>query len=108
MPVRLVVRGVLEEEVDAGHLEVAEEGHVVDVLVGVHVRPAHRDAHGVPHARHPALRPPREGSVETQITEIAPDVYRLSTYVSDANLVFNQFLVDAEEPLLFHAGLSRG
>src|SRR3954449_11535900 len=45
------------------------------------------------------------GSVETQITEIAPDVYRLSTYVGDANLVFNQFLVDAEEPLLFHTGL---
>jgi flavorubredoxin len=43
--------------------------------------------------------------VDTQVTEIAPDVYRLSTYVSDANLVFNQFLVDAEEPLIFHAGL---
>jgi flavorubredoxin len=43
--------------------------------------------------------------VETQVTEIAPDVYRLSTYVGDANLVFNQFLVDADEPLLFHTGL---
>jgi flavorubredoxin len=43
--------------------------------------------------------------VETQIAEIAPDVYRLSTYVGDANLVFNQFLVDAKEPLLFHTGL---
>jgi flavorubredoxin len=43
--------------------------------------------------------------VDTQIAEIAPDVYRLSTYVSDANLVFNQFLVDAEEPLIFHTGL---
>ncbi|MCU1604409.1 MAG: hypothetical protein JWP46_874 [Modestobacter sp.] len=43
--------------------------------------------------------------MDTQVTEIAPDVYRLSTYVSDANLVFNQFLVDAEEPLIFHAGL---
>jgi flavorubredoxin len=43
--------------------------------------------------------------VDTQVTEIAPDVYRLSTYVSDANLVFNQFLVDAEQPLVFHTGL---
>jgi flavorubredoxin len=43
--------------------------------------------------------------VETQVAEIAPDVYRLSTYVGDANLVFNQFLVDADEPLLFHTGL---
>jgi flavorubredoxin len=43
--------------------------------------------------------------MDTQVTEIAPDVYRLSTYVSEADIVFNQFLVDAEEPLIFHAGL---
>jgi flavorubredoxin len=43
--------------------------------------------------------------VETQVTEIAPDVYRLSTYVSDADIQFNQFLVLGEEPLLFHSGL---
>jgi len=42
--------------------------------------------------------------VETLVTEIAPDIYRLSTYVSDADIVFNQFLVDAEEPLIFHTG----
>jgi flavorubredoxin len=43
--------------------------------------------------------------VETQVDEIASDVYRFSTYVSDADIVFNQFLIDAEEPLLFHTGL---
>jgi flavorubredoxin len=43
--------------------------------------------------------------MDTQVTEIAPDIYRLSTYVSEADIVFNQFLVDAEEPLIFHAGL---
>jgi flavorubredoxin len=42
--------------------------------------------------------------VDTQVTEIAPDVYRLSTYVSDVGIVFNQFLVDAEQPLIFHTG----
>jgi flavorubredoxin len=42
--------------------------------------------------------------MDTQVTEIAPDVYRLSTYVSDAGIVFNQFLVLAEEPLIFHTG----
>ncbi len=42
--------------------------------------------------------------METQLTEIAPDVYRLSTYVSDADILFNQFLVTAYEPLLFHTG----
>src|SRR4051794_2032528 len=57
-PGALVVGRVLEEQVDPGHLQVAEEGHVVDVLVGVHVRPAHGDVHRVPHGRHPAVRLP--------------------------------------------------
>lgn len=43
--------------------------------------------------------------METDITEIAPTIYRLSTFVEPANLVFNQFLIDAEEPLLFHTGM---
>lgn len=42
--------------------------------------------------------------METLVDEIAPDVYRLSTYVEPADLVFNQYLVLAEEPLLFHCG----
>jgi ODP family beta lactamase len=43
--------------------------------------------------------------METQVTEIAPDIYRLSTYSSDADFIWNQFLIDADEPLLFHTGL---
>lgn len=39
------------------------------------------------------------------ITEIAPDVYRLSLYVPEINLQFNQFLVSDDEPLLFHTGM---
>ncbi|NTX16997.1 MBL fold metallo-hydrolase [Myxococcus sp. CA051A] len=42
--------------------------------------------------------------METQVTEIAPNIYRLSTYVSSSNILFNQFLIEAEEPLLFHLG----
>ena len=42
--------------------------------------------------------------METDIAEIAPDIFRLSTFVSDANFMFNQFLVLDEEPLLFHTG----
>ncbi len=46
--------------------------------------------------------------METTINEIADGVYRLSTWVPDvvppAGLTFNQFLIDAEEPLLFHTG----
>ena len=39
--------------------------------------------------------------------EIADGFYRLSTYLPDitpAGFTMNQFLVDAEEPLLFHCG----
>ncbi len=42
-----------------------------------------------------------------QITEIGPDVYRITTYVPQINLQFNQFLVLDDEPLLYHTGLRR-
>jgi flavorubredoxin len=46
--------------------------------------------------------------VSTRVDEIAQGVYRLSTFVpgagGPAGLVFNQFLIDADEPLLFHCG----
>ncbi|MCP9469716.1 MAG: MBL fold metallo-hydrolase [Nitrospira sp.] len=38
------------------------------------------------------------------VSEIAPDLFRLSIYVPDIDLQFNQFLVRDEEPLLFHTG----
>ena len=43
----------------------------------------------------------------TTVDEIAPGIYRLSTLVSEigpSGFTFNQFLVDDEEPLLFHTG----
>jgi len=47
--------------------------------------------------------------MQTTVSEIAPKVYRLSTYVPEvaapAGFTFNQFLVDAEEPFLFHTGM---
>jgi flavorubredoxin len=46
--------------------------------------------------------------VETKINEIANGVYRFSTFipqVEPGGLVFNQFLILGEEPLLFHTGL---
>jgi hypothetical protein len=39
------------------------------------------------------------------ITEIAPNIYRVSIFAEWANLQFNHFLVKDDEPLLFHAGL---
>ncbi len=46
-------------------------------------------------------------AMETRVDEIAERIYRLSTFLPRAGqsgFTFNQFLVDAEEPLLFHCG----
>lgn len=40
----------------------------------------------------------------TTVSEIAPDMFRISTFVPDFILQFNQFLVRDDEPLLFHTG----
>ena len=43
----------------------------------------------------------------TTVDEIADGIYRLSTFAPDIGpngLTFNQFLIDADEPLLFHTG----
>jgi len=45
--------------------------------------------------------------METRAYEIADGVYRLSTFVPDVSpdgFTFNQFLIDADEPMLFHCG----
>ncbi|MEO9180111.1 MAG: MBL fold metallo-hydrolase [Acidimicrobiales bacterium] len=45
--------------------------------------------------------------METQIDEIADRIYRMSTFVPDVGptgFTFNQFLIDAEEPAIFHTG----
>jgi flavorubredoxin len=41
----------------------------------------------------------------TTVTEVAPDVLRIATYVPEADLEFAQFLIRDDEPLLFHTGL---
>jgi flavorubredoxin len=43
--------------------------------------------------------------MKTEVVEIAPNIFRLSTFIPDAGLTFNQFLVNDEEPLLFHTGM---
>ncbi len=40
----------------------------------------------------------------TTITEIAPEIYRISIYNAQINLQFNHFLVKDDEPLLYHTG----
>ncbi len=46
--------------------------------------------------------------MNTRVTEIADGIYQLSTHIEQAGptgFTFNQFLVDGDEPLLFHTGL---
>lgn len=46
--------------------------------------------------------------METRTDEIADGIYRFSTFVPEVGptgFTFNQFLIDAEEPLLFHTGM---
>ncbi len=49
--------------------------------------------------------------METRIDEIADGIFRLSTFVAGiappAGFTFNQFLVLADQPLMFHTGLRR-
>jgi flavorubredoxin len=43
--------------------------------------------------------------METRTDEVADNIFRLSTYIPEANLAFNQYLIRADEPLLFHTGM---
>ena len=45
--------------------------------------------------------------MKTEVSEIADKIYRLSTFVPQigpTGFTFNQFLIDADQPLLFHYG----
>ncbi len=45
--------------------------------------------------------------METRVDEIADHIYRLSTFVPDVGptgFTFNQFVIDADEPAIFHTG----
>jgi flavorubredoxin len=52
---------------------------------------------------HPSIK--KRASNTMSITEIASDLYRITTYVPEINLQFTQFLVHDQEPLLFHTGM---
>jgi flavorubredoxin len=47
--------------------------------------------------------------MQTNVSEIASGVYRFSTWTSNiappVGFTFNQFLIDADEPMLFHCGM---
>ena len=46
--------------------------------------------------------------MNTHVDQIADRIYRISTCIPEiapGGFTFNQFLVDAEEPLLYHTGM---
>jgi flavorubredoxin len=46
--------------------------------------------------------------LQTKVDEIAPDIFRFSTWVSgitEHGFTFNQFLLTGDEPFLFHCGM---
>lgn len=45
--------------------------------------------------------------MQSKVTEIAADTYRISTFHSDYGIQFNQFLIRDDEPLLMHTGFKK-
>ena len=43
--------------------------------------------------------------LHTRVTEVAAGIHQLTTVVPDAPVAFNQYLIAAAEPLLFHTGM---
>ena len=45
--------------------------------------------------------------MQSKVTEIAQDTYRISTFHPDYGIQFNQFLINDDEPFLMHTGFKR-
>lgn len=45
--------------------------------------------------------------MQANVTEIAPDVFRISTFHPEFGIQFNQFLVADEEPFIMHTGMKK-
>jgi hypothetical protein len=79
-----------------GHLSWLGDPAQVAALVHAHLDRAQR-----------APLTPEDPAMQTRVAEIADRIYRLSTFMPDvgsAGFTFNQFLIDGEQPLLFHTG----
>ena len=45
--------------------------------------------------------------MQSKVSEIASNVYRISTFHPEFGLQFNQFLLDDDEPFLMHTGMKK-
>src|ERR1700694_4111318 len=51
---------------------------------------------------------PMDSGLETKVDEIADGIFRLSTWIpgiTEHGFTFNQFLINGDEPFLFHTGM---
>jgi flavorubredoxin len=49
----------------------------------------------------------KEGVMQSNVTEIAPEVFRISTFHPDFGIQFNQFVIRDDEPFMMHTGLRK-
>src|SRR5262245_15742573 len=54
-----------------------------------------------------AIDDARGGFMNSTVTEIAADTYRISTFLPAFKMQFNQYLVKDDEPFLMHTGLRK-
>ena len=45
--------------------------------------------------------------MQARVTEVADGIHQLTTVIPEAPVAFNQYLIAADEPLLFHTGMRR-
>jgi flavorubredoxin len=45
--------------------------------------------------------------MNSNVTEIAPEVFRISTFQPDYGIQFNQFLIRDDEPFIMHTGFKK-
>ena len=45
--------------------------------------------------------------MKANVTEIAADVYRISTFHPEYGIQFNQFLIKDDEPFIMHTGFKK-
>ena len=45
--------------------------------------------------------------MQSKVTEIAPDVFRISTFHPEYGIQFNQFLIRDDEPFIMHTGFKK-
>jgi flavorubredoxin len=43
--------------------------------------------------------------MHSTVNEVAPNIFRISTFIPEAGMQFSQFLVRDDEPLLYHTGM---